>query len=148
MKGKKPDFAPQPQKTRRHQMRTRSVLVPVVLFLAFLAGGCASASLRPSGPEPFLGEFQGVWTSFTYQSSGGVYLVVRENSDKSLTLDVNLTNSRFSSWSAIARLKDGMLVVDRPSLYMEFRLYEGGRIEATYDVPNRDRGIWSLTKKK
>jgi hypothetical protein len=62
---------------------------------------------------------------------------------------VRLTNSRFGSWQSVAQFVGGELVVDRPSLWMVFRLHGDDRLEAEYH--NRmtgDRGTWSLARKK
>lgn len=130
-------------------MRPKNLSFLLVALFSFVAvAACATmAPLKPSGPELFLSEWTGMWRSLN-GSSGEVALTVSPRPDGLFTLDVGLTNSRSSSWSTVARFKDGALVVDRPSLQMELRLYEGDRLEATYDVSGGDRGSWSLVRKK
>lgn len=129
-------------------MKSRKLSLIVVPLLILLAACATMSPVRPSGPEPFLGEHDGMWRSSVYNTSGDVNLIINDRPDGSLELIVSLTNSRSGSWVTMAKFVDGMIIVDRPLLKMELRLYEGGRIEATYDVSGGDKGYWSLTRKK
>lgn len=132
-------------------MKAKMVLFLTLFALVAVAAGCAATSpqVRPATPDSFVGTWEGSWQSSVGKGSGGVNLTISlRPDDGSFDLVVNLTNSRFANWGTEARFKDGTLVVDRPRLQMELRLYENGRFEATYDVSGGDRGYWSLTRKK
>lgn len=132
-------------------MKTRTVLFFTLLALVItLTGACATTSPVNNDPESFLGEWSGTWRSSVYSIlKGNMDLAIRQLDDGSFKLVANnITNSKFTHWSAIATFKDEMLVVDQPRLKMELRLYEDGRqLEATYDNNGRDIGVLWLTKK-
>mgnify|MGYP001564316219 CR=1 FL=1 len=138
-------------------MTARSTAFSLVLFFALLAlvitfaSACASLppQTKPTSPELFAGEHEGIWRSSLGNWSGDVDLTIGKPRDAGIDLSVRLTNSRFGSWQTVAQFVGGEFVVDRPSLWMVLRLYGADHLEAEYhNKISGDKGTWSLTRKK
>jgi hypothetical protein len=128
---------------------SQGVFGSALAVLITLANACATIpQVKPTAVEPFLKEWQGTWQSSISSANGEVDLAITRLSDNLVTLFVNLTNSRFRSWSTEATFNNGMLIVDRSSLRMKLQIYRDGHLEATYDVSSGDRGYWILRQKK
>ena len=131
-----------------------------VLFLATLAlvitltGACATLppQTRPTDPVSFVGKWVGSWQSMVRTGYGDVKVTIeRPTSEKPqyVVFHVSLTNAVVPGFSDEARFENGELIVDRPTLRLEFQLRGNDQLVINYE--NRrigDRGTWSLAKKK
>lgn len=133
-------------------MKARTVLFFTLLTLVTAFSGARSAmSSAEKGLESFLGEWEGTWLSTNYNKTGGVDITISSRpDDDSLKISGELTGTsrNTNSFLTTGKLKEGRIVVDRPSFKLELHLVEGDRLEGPYNVVDRDRGYWSLTRKK
>lgn len=134
------------------EMKARKVLFFTLLALAItFAGTRAATSSVGKGPEPFLDEWDGAWTSHVYNINSSANLIISPPTDDgSLKITLSIVNPRLFSktWIMTGMFKDGKVVVDRPSFKMDLHLDEKGNLEGTYDVIGSDSGSLYLIRKK
>lgn len=139
-------------------MKTRGALSQVlfstvlVLVITF-ASACATVppQVRPVSPDPFAGTWEGSWQSLVGRGSGGVKVAIEQPTGarpQHVVFHASLTNAVVPGFSREARFENGKLIVDLPTLWMEFQLRGSHQMVANYE--NRwtgDRGTWWLSRK-
>lgn len=138
-------------------MKTRGVLsqilfFTVLVFLITFASACATLppQVRPVSPDPFVGKWDGSWQSSVMTGHGNIRVTIEQPTSarpQHVVFHVSLTNAVVPGFSGEAQFKNGELIVDWPTLWMEFQLRGSDQMVVNYE--NRrigDRGTWWLNR--
>jgi len=139
-------------------MLHRVMIAHPTLLLALLVScasllGCASPQVRPTSPDPFLGDWTGTWQSSANPASNGELPSVkisRDSSDpKRYRFDATLTRAVVPGFSSDGEFKDGELRFKTArGTTVNFKMLQNSGIEGEYYNPgNRDSGTWNLRRR-
>lgn len=134
-------------------MKARLVLLTILALVVAFAVACATVpvpqQVRPVTPDPFVGKWEGMWTSRTTGNSGSLNTRIDSPDEtRQVRVHTTLTNAVVPSFSITTKFVNGELIHSSTTLEMTFRLH-GDQLVAEYDNKRiNDNGTWHLKRKK